>query len=400
MASAPVIYLDSQDYSRFGDVLRGKSDSKTEALFLALEQRKQSGDAIFAVSMPLLGELLQYHEDYRETTIRKAEAVERLCGGWALAFPSRLIAAEVASAARRFELLPQQNETTVLTSDWYWYPNVADSFRNLRAQIQEGLDKEMATRALPTRTMRRQAKKALQKIDFAAVARESASQMAEKLGLPIDAITGSIVSLLRGKVTPEEASRKLFGAIAEPVKFVEMYFEVIEGDRSLLPAWMKDFGIRFETLFRELRDNVQSLLKVDIGRNSFDAALAERTLSFGEAILKLAEGDTAELGIDKELFARLRRNSQITSQIPACDIVGNVLTCYIRQILGFAGTEAKIEDSFGGDLVHALYLPHVDLWRGDRRFSEVIKNAVPSYANKVVSKLNSLAAAIDAHLTA
>ena len=163
---------------------------------------------------------------------------------------------------------------------------------------------------------------------------------------------------------------------------------------------MKDFGIRFETLFRELRDYVQSLLKVDIGRNSFDAALAERTLSFGEAILKLAEGDTAELGIDKELFARLRRNSQITSQIPACDIVGNVLTCYIRQILGFAGTEAKIEDSFGGDLVHALYLPHVDLWRGDRRFSEVIKNAVPSYANKVVSKLNSLAAAIDAHLTA
>lgn len=65
--SPPVVYLETQDYSRFGDVLRGKSDSATEALFLALEQRKQTGNAVFAISMPVFSELLQYDSDFRDT---------------------------------------------------------------------------------------------------------------------------------------------------------------------------------------------------------------------------------------------------------------------------------------------------------------------------------------------
>ena len=56
MSSPPIVYLDTQDYSRFGDVLRGKADAATEGLFNALEARKRSGDAIFAVSMPIFGE--------------------------------------------------------------------------------------------------------------------------------------------------------------------------------------------------------------------------------------------------------------------------------------------------------------------------------------------------------
>jgi hypothetical protein len=54
----PVVYLDTQDYSRFGDVLRGRADDATKALSRELERLKQDGDAIFAVSMPILGKLL------------------------------------------------------------------------------------------------------------------------------------------------------------------------------------------------------------------------------------------------------------------------------------------------------------------------------------------------------
>lgn len=74
-----VVYLDTQDFSRFGDVLRGRGDTASEQLFQTLEERRRTDGVVFAVSMPLLAELLQYHPDFRETTLRKAEAVERLC---------------------------------------------------------------------------------------------------------------------------------------------------------------------------------------------------------------------------------------------------------------------------------------------------------------------------------
>jgi hypothetical protein len=47
-------------------------------------------------------------------------------------------------------------------------------------------------------------------------------------------------------------------------------------------------------------------------------------------------------------------------------------------------------------MFHALYLPHVDLWRGDRRFAEALAGAKPNYKNRIVRRLAELPAAIDA----
>lgn len=399
MRSPPIIYLDTQDYSRFGDVLRGKSDGATEALFLALEQRKKAGDAIFAVSMPILGELLQYDAGYRETTIRKAEAVERLCGSWALAFPSRLVATEIADVAKSGGLLSETQDTSVLSSDRYWYPNIADAFGDIRAQMRSAIDTEIANLNL-SRKMRRHLNKEAHKLDPIKAAREAAPQMAAEYGLPLEAITESIVALLRGTVTPEQASRRLFSAIAEPVKFVEAYFEKVESDRTVLPGWVSKFGANFEARFVELRDKVQPYLKYEFARSEFDTMLADWPEKLGRTVLNMGSDDTAEFGVDAALFTALAADGNVAAEVPACEIVGKVLTAYVRQIMGLQGSEAKIERSFGGDLVHALYLPHVDLWRGDRRFSTVVRDAVPQYAQRIVPTLKGLPDAIDAWRTA
>jgi hypothetical protein len=394
MPSSPVVYLDTQDYSRFGDVLRGRSDAATEALFLDLEKRKQAGDVIFAVSMPILGELLQYDASFRETTIRKAEAVERLCGSWALAFPSRLVAAEIAELAQRQGLLSEAADTAILSSDRYWFPNIADAFGNIRAQMRDALDTEIS--ALPSRELRRRAKKEARRFDLLKAAREAAPQMAAEYGLPVEAITESIVALLRGRVNSEQASRRLFSAIAEPVKFVEAYFEKVETDRSLLPSWVSKFGADFEARFVDLRNKLQPHMKYEFARSAFDTMLTEWPEKLGRPVFKMAGSDVVEFGIDSTLFTALAANEKFAAGVPACEIVGKVTTAYVRQITGLIGTEAKIERSFGGDLVHALYLPHVDLWRGDRRFSVVVRNAVPRYADRIVPTLRGLSAAIDA----
>lgn len=395
MLRPPIVYLDTQDYSRFGDVLRGKSDAATEGLFRALERRKEAGDVIFAVSMPILGELLQYDADYRETTLRKAEAVERLCGSWALAFPSRLIAIEVVQAAQRRGLIEESVETSVLSPHRYWYPNIADAFGDMRRTMRAGLESELEALHLPSRTLRRRAKKQARKLDLSAAALEAAPQMAAEYGLPVDAIAGSIVALLRGVATPEEASRRLFMAIAEPVKFVETYFERISTDRSALPQWMRRFGSDFERRFIELRDKVQPLLEYESARREIEKMIADRADRLGETVLAMAD-DTVEFGGRRGLVTELTACGAIPAQVPATEVVGRVLSAYVRQIIGFAGNAAKIERSFGGDLVHALYLSHVDLWRGDRRFSAVVRQAVPQYAGRIVPTLKELPNSIDA----
>ncbi|WP_404480406.1 hypothetical protein [Novosphingobium sp. BL-52-GroH] len=117
-ADIPVVYLDSQDYSRFGDLLRGASkDDALSALFLDLVERKNRGEVIFAISMPVLAEIFQYDADYRDTCFKKAEAVEQLCGKYALAHPARLVGAEILSAAAGRGMLDSIEEVNVLSSE-------------------------------------------------------------------------------------------------------------------------------------------------------------------------------------------------------------------------------------------------------------------------------------------
>jgi len=391
---APVVYLDVQDYSRFGDVLRGKSDASTEQLFLDLEKQASAGRVIFPVSMPVLGELLQYDANFRDTTIHKAEAVERLCGPWALPFPTRLVAAEIVETARARGDIPSGDPIALLSSERYWYPNVSVEFGGLRDELRRVANEQLAAAQLPSRQLRRRAKRFARTVDLAAVAEAAAPEAAEKFGLPQSAVTESFVALLRGRVTPEVASRRLFQTIAEPVRFVELYFERLETDRSL-PDWMKKAGADFQALFIRLREDLQPLLVGDFGQVIRKEMFEYWPVSAGKAVLKMGYEDCREFGIDPLLVPVLVDNEGFAESVPAARITGMLIAAYARQVVGLSATGAKIEHSFGGDLVHALYLPHVDLWRGDRRFSALIADAMPGYASRVVSKLAALPAAID-----
>jgi hypothetical protein len=396
MHAAPVVYLDSQDFSRFGDVLRGKSDDATEKLFLDLETRAKAGSAIFSVSMPHYSELLQYDAGHRETTIKKAEAVERLCGTWALAYPSRLIASEIGEVCRRHGLSPQSEFSSVLSAERYWYPNVASAFDDIRTMIRGAVDVEIDALQLPSRALRRKARSLAKKLDISAAAKDAAPGMAAKFGLPVSAITGSIVALLKGRATPEEASQRLFRAIAAPVTFVEAYFEKVEVDRAALPAWMRDMGLNFEKRFAELRDQLEPYRNHADTQSVFMDLLKSWPATLGKSVLAMADGELAEFGVDAAALEALTTSDDFALEVPACGIVGHVLTNYAHQVLGFAGSVAGIEHSFGGDLIHALYLTHVDLWRGDRRFAPLVIKSAPRFANRVVPKLTQLTAAIDA----
>ena len=385
----PVLYLDTQDFSRFGDVLRGVSDTQFEDIFLLLENKVKNGEVICAMSMPVLGELLQYNADYRDTTIKKAEAVERLCGSWALACPTRLIAAEIAEAASALNFLTIERDTSPLTNDGYWYPNVAEVFEDLKERLKSTFDEELAKVKLEHRWQRRKFKRAAKGINLASFLGERAPEIAEQFRLPVKSINDSIVALIQNNVTPEQASRILFSVIAKPTKFVEMYFETIEVDRSALPSWMSSLGAQLEQILIEFRAKTQPLITIRGGREIAESEFSTWPEVLGRSVLKLGQSDASEFGISLEMFDDFVNVEELFARLATPRIAGHLLVAYALQISGITSSNAKIERSFGGDLIHALYLPHVDLWRGDRRFSNLVRQHIPIYAGKVVSDRKS-----------
>ena len=343
------------------------------------------------MSMPILGELLQYDASHRETTMRKAEAVERLCGRWALAYPGRLIATEIVAAACELGLISDRKQAEILSSDRFWYPDISDVFSGLNQRIITGAISELDTMGIHSRVARRQAKKLAKKIDVASFASKAAPQMAEKYGLPIDVITRSIVALLKGRSTPEEASHTLFRAIAEPKKFVEMYFEKVETDRNL-PSWIGGLGRDIEHQLITMRERLNPYLAADGASQILKNLLANWPMQLAKIPFSIVAAEIAALGIDTDQSATLASDPKFVARVPSAQIMGQVVTAYVRQILG---QNASIEHSFGGDLIHALYLPYVDLWRGDRRFSSIISSALPAYSDRIIAVPKNLPTAID-----
>jgi hypothetical protein len=398
MRSPPVVYLDTQDYSRFGDVLRGKSDASTELIFNKIEKIRISGDAIFVFSMPLMSELLQYDEDYRDTTLKKAEAVERLCGSWALPYPTRLIAAELAIAAQRLGLLEIPSRITILSDKRNWYPRIPDIFEGLQVDISKNIETEIGM--ISGRANRRRAAKRLKNFDFLNTSDTIAKEISEKHGIPPEVLVKILLQFLRGQITSREASRQSLSIFAEPVSFVKTYLANPNSDGQF-PLWIRHFGEVVQGILVELRDEIRPLKDAGLSAKDIHVAFSEPAKRLGLRIISACMKDASEFGIDEALYQRILTEPLILEEITSYKLMGSAVIFYIIQILGLDGQiEAKIEKSFGGDLMHSLYLPHVDLWRGDRRFSPVIQRATPRYANRVVPTLADIPTRIDAWWTA
>jgi hypothetical protein len=388
-----IVYLDSQDYSRFGDVLRGKGDAATEKLFNDLKS-KASGQAIFALSMPLLGELLQYDAQFRDTTLLKADAVEQLCGPYALAFPTRLVAREIAAVAQEVGLAAPDPLSPVLNSERYWFPNVGNQLEGFKADLLSQAQGQISDFPLPNRNARRAAKKLVRMSNIGELVRQGAPEMADKLGVPIEAITGSLGALFRGTITSDDASKRLFKSICEPRTFTELYFERLENDRSL-PGWMMKAGEGFAQSFAKMRTAVEPFMTMPGAAEQLKKMVAEKKPKLATLAFKFAEGDLSEFNIDESVAETIKADPAFRAKVNASQTVANMLEAYTLQITGVTAANAKIERSFGGDMLHAFYVPYVDLWRGDRRFSEALLCAMPAHKDRIVRRLVDLPSAID-----
>lgn len=390
-----IVYLDTQDLSRFGDVLRGKGDAQHERLFHDLEARKLAGDVVFPLTMPLMSELLQYDAAHRETTLKKAVAIERLCGVHAMPSTTRLAAMEVARSAHQLGLIAKAPPVKFLSEDRLWFPSLTDTLHDLRANMHAAARQSLVT-SLPDLATRQRAEQILETVDWGVEMVAQAPKIAEEVGLTIEAVLASVVPFLRREISSAEASRRMLSGISEPSVFVNMYFERW-GPMGALPNWMSAASTTVSRYLSTVRDTVGRLR---IAKNKKQVRLFVSRLkpTFRAISLELARMSAAEFELSDEIIDAVAADEEAASAIPAAEIAAAALEAYMLQILGVTTGGSKIEGSVGGDVLHAFYLPYVDLWRGDRRFSAALRQALPRYNNRISGPLAELPKAIERKL--
>jgi hypothetical protein len=361
----PIIYLDTQDYSRFGGIIEGRGTPQDQSLFERLVAMAEAGDAIFACSMPIIFELFSFDRTLPHITEAKAEAVERLCRGHALAYGGDVIALDIAKSAERLKLMPPTQHRTLLTNDYGWTPDIGPVFG------------------------------ALPKITDKKIIAEAVKSVNNTYGLPYDDTMEVLEEYISGKISSSEISSRLISSISSPKQFVRTYCQGF-GVESELPDWMASGGKNLIQLFTAL----SAIVAVCPPSNSEERRmlgdmLKEQSMNAAVTLLDVGSDSLAKYGVSREVFENIRQDPSSSKGVEFVHILGRLLASYSFQITGLSGPIARVETSVTGDIMHSIYLPHVDLWRGDKRFGHLVESAIPEYAGKVVRNRGDLVSRIE-----
>jgi hypothetical protein len=298
----------------------------------------------------------------------------------------------VAQFAYSHGIIDQPPTYNLVSDDNYWFPDIGDALESFRSRMSDAAVAAVARFSDLPRNKRRVAKKAIQPKFRNRLVDAAIPEIAAKYGLRPDDFRNSISLLMRGRISSNEASKRLFAAIQRPTSFVHVYFKQYDGPKDL-PEMIRGPGETMSEALQKMKNQL-SVLPTDLVRAVMPHMIKDWGPKFAQTLLELVDGNEGEYGLDASSLSVVKALPTAAKEIPSCTTMAAVLPSYVEQILGFRGPPAKIERSFGGDLMHALYLQHVDIWRGDARFCELIRQSKIGTKARVVSRLSDLPKAI------
>ena len=386
------VYLDTQDISKFGDVIRGKSQDFDENIYHKLLNYRARGDVIFPVSMVMFSELMQYSTENRDICIAKAQAMENLCGPWAVPYPGRLMAMELAELLCDNGRYRLKKKPLYITDDRYWYPTIAtymldDFVKKLRMRERKKID-DIPTKNFMHKRAKLQKRKKLSlseivcHYDFVALGRD--------LGVSSNTLSDVMYKLTKRKITSRAASKRLLFEISKPEKFIEVFFDrEIEGAQEV-PKWMSGKGESFKSSLDSILHEIEVFSEFGEVAPAIKEYWLDEVSKIAYTLLELGKEDLNEFIYGSNDIDISTLPSNLVHKVRSVPLFVRANTAYVRQVFGFHGNPKNTEKSIAGDLMHLLYLNHVDLWRGDRSFSALVSGADARAGGKIVSRLRDL----------
>ncbi|MGE4193556.1 MAG: hypothetical protein AB7E51_09235 [Pseudodesulfovibrio sp.] len=333
------VYLDTSDYIQ----LYTKRNDWQESLFQFLIEKSMSNEIVVVYSYSIIMELLQdYSQEYREDRLARAEIVKTLCGRNTL----------------RFFMEIEDDDNDVFSNACDWNPSFVKEALEINSFIKklvfmmvenETTHKSIRKKLLTKKGLTRFIKKHPELLDSRNI----------DFVFPEEFYKRDVLnSYILGKISRDSANALLLEMLNDPVLFFINYYDVGQ--------FSNYFVAPFHTMSKTLKEGIE---KVTI--------LAQNS----------KQAESLILDFDPELY---------------WDKIYDFFPQYIRHILkSFFQDNYKtphFQQSDMADMTHALYLPHTDIWRGDKHFSNLlIRQKIPHH-EKIVPKLRDLPQRIEAAL--
>ena len=364
------IYLDTSDY---GVLYRDPKDADLQRVLDLLLSKKEAGEIEIGFSYPVLWELLQdFSEGYRADRIQRAECLKTLCG------------------RNAYRYLPDLKEGDALSREGHWYPDIEQPI-GVAALKRIWIEQFTQNRDVVRSRAHRNALKNPRR--FRKIIRDN-PQLCDLSGIDLEGfpVTDEFIrknvfhKYMIGDITEEDADREFLKVLTDPVIFVGTWFDY--GGK------VNPFTDDVHQTSRGLRTRLEALQKL--------FAETERKIAEINKLQARAYKNDLPAEIIRELKEskkRLREAINLGKDIKSPKLMAllddhmlEVVTIYFESNLE---RPSAISDSDFADILHTAYIPHVDLWRGDSKFSRMLIRGQIAQRNKIVPTLRELPARID-----
>lgn len=362
------LHLDTSDYAAMYRAHAGTQEALVRDKLIGM---KESGCIEIGLSYHVVFELLQKADPkFRDDRLARARLLTQLCGQNAFPYPSDL------------------GQGYGFSTEGLWVPRI-----NLdEIEIEHLANWAMEATACRPELNRRERRALSKRSYFVEWVRNHPSEFRRLtreqwpllFGRNFEE-SGDFRRYILGEMTRIDANKKLRFYITDPVTAYETWYEKY-GKYNPVPERRDQFANKMMAMLDELKTMLdhQAALKTKIddtlalsGDSSLDAAGREALVNLRRDVVSFGSEVASPEALNKH---------------PAwIKLVGDEAASLAAQIFyAFHREKRDIKPSDAIDLIHAIYLPHTDLWRGDKAFSSLlIKNRV-DFHERIVPTLLEL----------
>ena len=361
----PIVYLDNSDFVR---LYKENLPDNLKSVRDYLLEKVESGTIIIPNSYPLMVEFIQdFSEEHKEDRLKRARFIKQLCGDYA------------------FKYIPKNDAAQCLNGNGVWTPEIPPVID----KIIKGIS--CAWQKVPH--LARFARDMLHPGKRIRLAKSHGELFTIKM-TPEEAEANPLLSKLVERdyirkfllktITRKEIDREIEVILNDPESYVERvhdYDPLLTKAMNRMHELSNTINNNLINLQKDLEPQKAKLEQLTVQKKN----LLESKLpyEYKKEVKRLHNDLVATFdtkGLSTKYFTKLQ------GEVP--QYFFDVFDAYLHGQLGPSPRAWKKSDM--GDVFHALYIPHSNLWRGDKAFCNLLIENDVRFCDRIVPKLLDL----------
>jgi len=398
MSGRPVqVYLDSNDYSVMSDPRRAGDVAVQDALRY-LREETRSGTIEVRFSIIHITEACHRDDVSKPLAVARAKLIGELSGPKVMRHLWDIVADEV-TAARHAGI-----EGVEASDDsGRWFPRIPNLGGDIRQAVESGIQEGADSVAL-NRKARRAAQRLIGTRERPGPTRKSAfddrakmAVLCARYGMSERFVAERLSSRLTdGRTTDAQLAKLVESEMFEPVRFVGHYLDRHERDRSVRDS-VRSLGERMIDGVQNLRGMLDQLRQSTGATETrpFEEARAGIRSALGGFRRSMIEAAARAAGVSDASAALAWLDEAPRERFLGLEALAIATEEWLLGVAGGARHPRAPTPSDAGDLLHAFYLPYVDVWRGDRHARHAARQAARLRDTEIAPSLEALPQSVE-----